>query len=68
VLQREAIANREAYQRGQRGREATRHEYPDTGTFIRQGNTTEVMDMEIAVPATESPIESHHSGVEDDIP
>jgi hypothetical protein len=67
VLQREATANREAYQRGQRARDATRHENPDTGTFIRQGSKTEVMDMESAVPAAETPIESHHSGVEDDI-
>jgi hypothetical protein len=67
VLQREATANREAYQRGQRAREATRHENPDTGTFIHQGNKTEIMDVETAVPATETPIESHHSEVEDDI-
>jgi hypothetical protein len=67
VLQREATANREAYQRGKRGREATRHEKPDTGTFIRQENKTEVMDMESAVPATETPIESPHSEVADDV-
>jgi hypothetical protein len=67
VLQREDTANREAYQRVHRAREATRHENPDTGTFIHQGNKTEVMDMEIAVTATETPIESHHSGVEEDI-
>jgi hypothetical protein len=67
VLQREATANREAYQRGQRAREATRHENPDTGTFIHQGNKTEVMEMESAVPAMETPIISHHSEVEDDI-
>jgi hypothetical protein len=58
VLQREATTNREAYQRGQRAREATRHENPDTGIFIRQGNKTEVIDMESAVQATETPIES----------
>jgi hypothetical protein len=68
VLQREATANREAYKRGQRAREATRHENPDTSTFINKGNKTEVMDMETVVPATETPVESHHSEVEDDIP
>jgi hypothetical protein len=47
--------------------EATRHENPDTGTFIHQGNKTEVMDMESAVPATETPIESHLSEVADDV-
>jgi hypothetical protein len=67
VLQREATANREAYQRGQRPLEATRHENHDTGTFIHQGNKTEVVDMESAVPATETPLESHHSGVNNDI-
>jgi hypothetical protein len=65
MLQREATANREAYQRGQRAREATRHENPDTGTFIHKVNKTEVMDIESAVPATETPIESHDSEVED---
>jgi hypothetical protein len=68
VLQREDTANSEAYHCGQRAREATRHENPGTGAFIRQGNKTEVMDMESAVPATETPIESPQSEVADDIP
>ena len=67
VLQREATANREAYQRDQRGREATRHENPNTGKLIPQGNKTEVMDMEIAVSATKTPIESRRSDGEDNL-
>jgi hypothetical protein len=67
VLQRDSTANLEAYQRVQRAREATRHENPDTGALIRQGNKTEVMYVESTVQATETPIESHHSEVADDV-
>ena len=67
MLQREATANREAYQRDQRGREAPRHENPNTGKLIPQGNKTEVMDMEIAVSATKTPIESRRSDGEDNL-
>jgi hypothetical protein len=59
VLQREATSNREAYQLGQRALEATRHENPNTSTFIGQRNKTELMDMESAVPARETRSNPH---------
>lgn len=63
VLQREATANREAYQRN---REAARQTIPTEGMSNRPRAQHDVLNLETAVSARDPPIEAELTSVEED--
>jgi hypothetical protein len=63
VLQREATANREAYQRN---REAARKTIPTEGMSNRHKVQHNMLNVETAMSARDTPIEPNHTSVEED--